>query len=254
MLRVPFRFLEGCLIAAHAIQSQHVFVYIRGEYEREFEVLRDSLEAMRKRGSPRRRHGRAPPRRRRVHLRRGDGAPRVARGQARPAADEAAVPGDRGPVRGADRGEQRRVDHDGDAGARDRRRGVREARRRELDRHARVLALRRRREPRATTSSRTASRMRELIYDVGGGVPERARAEGGHPRRLVDARSSPPTDDRHDARLHLARRGRLLDRLGRRDRDRRPLLHGAARHPRLAVLRARVVREVHAVPRRHEAG
>jgi len=49
MLRVPFRFLEGCLIAAYAIQSQHVFVYIRGEYEREFEVLRDSLEAMRKR-------------------------------------------------------------------------------------------------------------------------------------------------------------------------------------------------------------
>jgi NADH-quinone oxidoreductase subunit F len=48
MLRVPFRFLEGCLIAAYAIQSQHVFVYIRGEYEQEFEVLRDSLEAMRK--------------------------------------------------------------------------------------------------------------------------------------------------------------------------------------------------------------
>jgi NADH-quinone oxidoreductase subunit F len=48
MLRVPFRFLEGCLIAAHAISSQHVFVYIRGEYEREFEVLRAALEAMRK--------------------------------------------------------------------------------------------------------------------------------------------------------------------------------------------------------------
>jgi len=48
MLRVPFRFLEGCLIAAYGIESQHVFVYIRGEYEQEFEVLRDSLEAMRK--------------------------------------------------------------------------------------------------------------------------------------------------------------------------------------------------------------
>jgi len=48
MDRVPFRFLEGCLIAAHAISSQHVFIYIRGEYEREFEILRDSLEAMRK--------------------------------------------------------------------------------------------------------------------------------------------------------------------------------------------------------------
>jgi NADH-quinone oxidoreductase subunit F len=47
MQRVPLRFLEGCLIAAHAIQSKHVFVYIRGEYEQEFEVLRDSLEAMR---------------------------------------------------------------------------------------------------------------------------------------------------------------------------------------------------------------
>ena len=49
MLRVPFRFLEGCLIAAHGIQSRHVFVYIRGEYEREFEVLRDALEQMRAR-------------------------------------------------------------------------------------------------------------------------------------------------------------------------------------------------------------
>jgi NADH-quinone oxidoreductase subunit F len=39
MLRVPFRFLEGALIAAHAIESQHVFIYIRGEYEAEFEVL-----------------------------------------------------------------------------------------------------------------------------------------------------------------------------------------------------------------------
>ena len=33
MQRVPFRFLEGCLIAAHAIESKHVFIYIRGEYE-----------------------------------------------------------------------------------------------------------------------------------------------------------------------------------------------------------------------------
>src|SRR5881392_3221188 len=30
--RVPHRFIEGCLITAHAIQSQHVFVYIRGKY------------------------------------------------------------------------------------------------------------------------------------------------------------------------------------------------------------------------------
>jgi len=47
MLRVPFRFLEGCLIAARAIESTNVFVYIRGEYEREFEVLVAALEQLR---------------------------------------------------------------------------------------------------------------------------------------------------------------------------------------------------------------
>jgi NADH-quinone oxidoreductase subunit F len=31
MLRVPHRLLEGCLIAAYAIASKHVFIYIRGE-------------------------------------------------------------------------------------------------------------------------------------------------------------------------------------------------------------------------------
>jgi len=47
MLRVPFRFLEGSLIAAHAIESKHIFIYIRGEYEAEFEVLVAALEQMR---------------------------------------------------------------------------------------------------------------------------------------------------------------------------------------------------------------
>jgi NADH-quinone oxidoreductase subunit F len=44
MLRVPHRLIEGCLIAAHAIQSQHVFIYIRGEYSTEYEVLAAALD------------------------------------------------------------------------------------------------------------------------------------------------------------------------------------------------------------------
>src|SRR5881397_3219656 len=44
MQRVPHRLIEGCLIAAHAIESQHVFIYIRGEYLREFEILRAALD------------------------------------------------------------------------------------------------------------------------------------------------------------------------------------------------------------------
>jgi NADH-quinone oxidoreductase subunit F len=47
MERVPFKFLEGCLIAAHAIEAKEVYVYIRGEYDVPFEVLRSALEQMR---------------------------------------------------------------------------------------------------------------------------------------------------------------------------------------------------------------
>ena len=47
MTRVPHRVIEGCLIAAHAIDSQHVFIYIRGEYLTEFEIMRDALEQAR---------------------------------------------------------------------------------------------------------------------------------------------------------------------------------------------------------------
>jgi NADH-quinone oxidoreductase subunit F len=46
LLRVPFRFLEGCLIAARGIESQHVFVYIRGEYRRPYDVLVNALEQL----------------------------------------------------------------------------------------------------------------------------------------------------------------------------------------------------------------
>jgi NADH-quinone oxidoreductase subunit F len=47
MERVPHRLLEGCLITAHAIGSQNVFIYIRGEYLAEFEVLRAALDQVR---------------------------------------------------------------------------------------------------------------------------------------------------------------------------------------------------------------
>ena len=47
MTRVPHRVIEGCLIAAHAIDSQHVFIYIRGEYLDPFESLRAALDEAR---------------------------------------------------------------------------------------------------------------------------------------------------------------------------------------------------------------
>jgi NADH-quinone oxidoreductase subunit F len=50
MRLVPHRFIEGCLIAAHAIQSTNVFIYIRGEYLAESLVLDAAIEEARAAG------------------------------------------------------------------------------------------------------------------------------------------------------------------------------------------------------------
>src|SRR5262245_44366813 len=44
MAEHPHRLLEGCLIAAHAIEAKDVFIYIRGEYLTEYETLAAAVE------------------------------------------------------------------------------------------------------------------------------------------------------------------------------------------------------------------
>jgi NADH-quinone oxidoreductase subunit F len=46
LMRVPHRFVEGCLITAHAVDSKHVFVYVRGEYTGPYEVLTAALDEL----------------------------------------------------------------------------------------------------------------------------------------------------------------------------------------------------------------
>ena len=50
MLRVPHRLVEGALITAYTIGSTSVFIYIRGEYLTEFEVVKAALDEARDRG------------------------------------------------------------------------------------------------------------------------------------------------------------------------------------------------------------
>jgi NADH-quinone oxidoreductase subunit F len=50
MLKVPHRLIEGCLIAAHAIQSKQVYIYIRGEYLEEYGSLQGALDQARSAG------------------------------------------------------------------------------------------------------------------------------------------------------------------------------------------------------------
>jgi NADH-quinone oxidoreductase subunit F len=50
MARIPHRFIEGIAIAAHAIGSNTAFIYLRGEYLAEFEIMRDALEEAKRAG------------------------------------------------------------------------------------------------------------------------------------------------------------------------------------------------------------
>ena len=116
MHKNPHQLIEGMLIGAFAAGATHAFIYIRGEYEEEADILDAAVgEAYdagylgeRILGSRLLVQPRRAPRRRRLHLRRGDRPARLARGQARQPAAEAALPGEPGPLPGTDADQQRR--------------------------------------------------------------------------------------------------------------------------------------------------
>jgi NADH-quinone oxidoreductase subunit F len=50
MARLPHTFIEGILIASRAIGASAAFIYLRGEYLAEFEIIHDALEEARRSG------------------------------------------------------------------------------------------------------------------------------------------------------------------------------------------------------------
>jgi NADH-quinone oxidoreductase subunit F len=50
MRRVPHRLIEGCLITCRAIESKSAFIYIRGEYLAEYEILQAAVDEARAAG------------------------------------------------------------------------------------------------------------------------------------------------------------------------------------------------------------
>ena len=198
----------------------------------------------RSRPARRARH-RAAARRRRLHLRRGDGAVRVDRGQARRTAQQAAVPGGSRPVRQTDGGQQRRDDRQraADRGRGRRCGGVQGDRHRGLDRPEAVLPV---------GQHRTARDVRGPVRDD---ARRAARARRRRPRRSGDQGDPARRGRRRVRRTRVARpaahlRGHARCRgdpwLRRRDgvrRARRPRRHADADRP---VLPRRVVRAVRA--------
>ena len=161
------------------------------------------------------RHGRAgrarrPPRRRRLHLRRGDGAARLARGQARQPAAEAAVPGDPGPLRRADADQQRRDALQRPAHRQQRRRLVQELRHRAVAGHQGRLGLRLR---------PAARQLRDRARDPVAGDHLRPRRRPGRgprgqglvSRRLLVAGADPATSSTSPTRFEaMAEAGSML--------------------------------------------
>ena len=245
--------IEGCLITAHAIESKRVFIYIRGEYLTEFEIL-----ARRARGGARAR--RASSATSTIVVHRGAGAYICGeetalleslegkRGQPR---SKPPFPAVAGPLRLADADQQRRDDRDGAArslelgGAEYAKIGV------ENSTGTRVFSLSGQRRQRRQLRARARHDAARADLRPRRRHPGRPRAEGDHPRRLVGAGADRATRSTRALDFDSLGGARHVARLRRGDRDRRPLLHGAARPAGRAVLHARVVRQVHAVPRGH---
>ena len=183
MHKNPHQLVEGVLIGAFAAGAQHAFIYIRGEYEAEADILDAAVERglrARLRGRAHPRLGllvqpRRPPRRGRLHLRRGDGAARLARGQARQPAPQASLPGEPGPLPGADVDQQRRDALQHVPHHRQRRRLVPELRHREVARHEGRLRLRERAAARQLRGRARAS-PRARSSTTSPAAPTRARA------------------------------------------------------------------------------
>ena len=229
MQRNPHQLIEGIAIAALAADAGHAFIFIRGEYDSQADILDAAVAEAYEAGylgkdilgtRPRPRAGR-PPRRRRLHLRRGDGAARRARGQARQPAAEAALPGGPGPLRRADADQQRRDALQRAAHRRQRRRLVQGLRHRAVAGHQGRLDLRLRA---AARQLRGRARDPDPRADL---RPRRRPARGPRGQGLLPRRLLLPGADRRGGPrppllLRGDGRGRLDARLGLDHRRRRP--------------------------------
>ena len=93
--------------------------------------------------------------------------------------------------------------------------------------------------------------LKDLIYDVGGGILDGRELKARHPRRFVVSGLHRRRSGEGQHGFRLGARGRLVDGHGGRDGDARGHLHGRGAANRRAFLPSRIVRPMHAVPRGH---
>ena len=256
----PFCLIEGMAIAGIATRATKGYIYIRSEYPHRHPRADRGDPSGAQGRHPRRigarlglrlRH-RAPRRRRRLCLRRGDVAARQPRRQARPGAGQAAAAGAQGPVRQADRHQQRHLARlragssstKGGAFYKDfgmgRSRGTIPIQIAGNVKHGGLF------------EAAFGMTLGDIVDEIGGGTetgrPVQRRAGRRPARRLFPARAV-----RHAVRLRGLRREGRADRPRRHRRLRRHRGHAEAGALRLRVLRHRMLRQVHALPHRLDA-
>ena len=257
----PFALIEAMTIAAYATGCEHGYLYLRGEYPVAHARISHALA-----GGPPPRLTWAPTssstgfafdieirtRRRRLHLRRGDRDLQLDRGLPGRAARQAAVPGRGGAVRQADRRQQRRDAHNvlpillegGPAFA--------QHRHREVDRDQAVLpfwARRAARRLRGRVRRRRSASCWSAPVACRAGIALQAVLLGGAAGAFVGPdQLEAAADLRGRPRGRGRRSARACDLRLRRDR-RHPGRSCADRR----LLPRRVLRPVHAVPRRRGA-
>ncbi len=233
LLRNPHALLEGILIMGYATRAAAAFVYIRGEYLAEYEVLRAALQQARERGLVGRElYGSGY--KLEIVLHRGAGAYICGEETAL----LSSLNGERGqpttkPPFPAVSGAFRRptllnnvetlgtvptilrlgAEKYAELGT-------------EQSKGTRLLSLSGHVVNPGNYELPLSATLRHLIEDCGGGSRRGPRAQGDHPRRRVGA-GARPRRARPPALDGSARSGRHDGRLGRRDRDGRPHVHGA---------------------------
>ena len=259
MQKIPHLLIEGMIIAAYAAGANRAFIFIRGEYVQQADILDAALGRGLRRRPARREHprhrplavARRAPRRGRLHLRRGDRPARLARGQARQPAPQAAVPRQPGPLPGPDADQQRRDAGDRAADRRDGRRGVREDRRRGLHRHEARLDLGQRPAP-GQLRDRARDVRRATSSTAWPAAPTRAARSSCGSRAARRRRCSPPTTSTSPTTsTRWPRPGRCSAR-ARSSSSTTPTRSSTSALMAGRVLPPRVVRQVHAVPRGHQ--
>ncbi len=199
----PHLLIEGALLASFAMRAHACYTYVRGEFIRERERLEaavaEAYEA--KLIGKNNIHGwdfdfYRPPRRRRLHLRRGDRAAGEPGGQEGPAAPEAAVPGQHRPLRRADHRQQRRIDRGNGRHPAPRRDLVLRYRQAQQHRHQAVPDLRPRREAVRGRGGDGHPAARAAGAARGRRARRLEQPAGRDPWRLVDAAACRPTSAR----------------------------------------------------------